>query len=82
MKCELERLKKIDIPKNMIFTEKDNNLILTMNSSCINANMQENRAAFEAWALLGKAKGYKKVVLDVNIHKDIKCNAHYNRFLY
>ena len=31
MKCKLERLKGIDIPKSIIFTEKDNKLILTMN---------------------------------------------------
>ena len=82
MKCKLERLKGIDIPKSIIFTEKDNKLILTMNSSCINANMQKDRAAFEAWALLGKAKGYNEVILKLNIDDTIKCDGHYNRFLY
>ena len=82
MKCKLDRLKGIDIPKSIIFTEKDNKLIITMNSSCINANMQENRAAFEAWALLGKAKGYNEVILKLNIDDTIKCDGHYNRFLY
>ena len=82
MKCKLERLKGIDIPKNIIFTEKNNKLILTMNLNCITANMQENRAAFEAWALLGKVKGYNEVILNLNINNAINSSGHYNRFLY
>ena len=82
MKCKLAKLKDINIPKSIKFTEKDNQLILTMNSSCINANMQENRAAFEAWALLGKAREYNEVILNLDIDDNIKSDGHYNRFLY
>lgn len=82
MKSNLTKLKGIDVPQSIEFKEENEILKLTLNSSCINANMQENRAAFEAWALLGKAKGYKKVILDLNIDKNIESNGHYNRFLY
>lgn len=82
MKSKLEKLKNIDVPKSIKFKESENSLILTMNSSCVNANMQENRAAFEAWALVARAKGYDKVILEEEKNIDVKSKEHYNRFLY
>ena len=48
-------------------------------------NMQEDNAAFEAWALLGKSKGYAKVELfekDNEVQPTKVQTLHYNRFLY
>ena len=73
---------KIHVPEGIGFNEKEDELILTMKQGGINANMQENRASFEAWALLGKAKGYKNVTLELEKNVIIDKEKHYNRFLY
>ena len=84
--CHLSKLNGINIPRDIIFEESDdrNTLILTMKYIGITDNMQEYRAAFEAWALLGKAKKYDKVVLNIenNLVVESKKVLHYNRFLY
>jgi hypothetical protein len=56
-----------------------------MSVACTTANMQDNAAAFEAWALYARVAGYKHVVLSESDFTEelrgIK-NLHYNRFLY
>ncbi len=73
---------KIYVPRDIGFEEKNHQLTLTMKQGGIDANMQENRASFEAWALLGKSKGYKKVILKLEDNIQIDKEKHYNRFLY
>lgn len=85
MKCKLERLKGIDVPNSINFIEQGNKLIIRMPKEAILDNMQENRSAFEAWALLGKSKGYSNVKLEIeeNInYEKIEKRGHFNRFLY
>jgi hypothetical protein len=79
MKLQFDRFSGIDVPKEIGFSEKGDTLILEMNDTGISSNMQENPAAFEAWALLAKAKGYAKVELTANCNKS---DPAYNRFLY
>ena len=85
MKCKLERLKGIDVPNSINFIEQGDKLIIRMPKEAILDNMQENRSAFEAWALLGKSKGYSNVKLEIeeNInYEKIEKRGHFNRFLY
>ena len=58
----------ITIPVDIKFTESCNKEILNleMKYAGIVSNMQKDAAAFEAWSLLGKARGYKKVFLDLD----------------
>lgn len=85
MFCNFEKLKGINIPRDIEFEESKDKatLILTMKHVGIVGNMQDDHSAFEAWALLGKAKKYEKIKLNIeslNIEK--KELGHYNRFLY
>ena len=87
MICNLSKLKKVHVPRDIKFKENEDKdtLFLTMTYNGITDNMQAKRAAFEAWSLLGKARGYKKVNLDIaddvkNIEEEKL--GHYNRFLY
>ena len=88
--CKLSKMEGITIPVNIKFTESCNKEIinLEMNYAGIINDMQKDAAAFEAWSLLGKARGYKKVFLDLDKNcseeKIVKENKleHYNRFLY
>jgi len=83
--CHLSKLDGINIPRDIKFEENEdkNVLTLTMIYEGITDNMQEYRAAFEAWALLGRAKGYDKVLLDIaDFTVETEKLLHYNRFLY
>ena len=82
MKGILTKLQGIDIPRDLKMEEDLDTLILTIQKEGINANMQENASAFEAWALLGKAKGYNKILLKKEKDIEIEKEEHYNRFLY
>jgi hypothetical protein len=56
-----------------------------MSQSCTTANMQENNAAFEAWALYGRTAGYKRVILseyELTSEMSKAEKLHYHRFLY
>ena len=77
----------IRLPKYIGMKESENRktLYLEIDQNYAMKNMQEDNAAFEAWALLGKAKGYAKVELsekDREVHPTKLQELHYNRFLY
>jgi|GEM_PF-1053150 len=81
----ITKIKRSDLPRDIDFTESGNTLYMTMNQDCASENMQDNNAAFEAWALVAKAAGYCEVVLSESESTEelqgIK-KSHYSRFLY
>lgn len=81
----VSRLQGIDVPRDITMEESEdkNTLFLTMQYKGVTEDMQKDYAAFEAWALLGKAKGYSNVILGIeNIYEIKEGLGHYNRFLY
>jgi len=77
------------LPSAISFSKSDDGgtFQMCMDLDCATANMQEDKAAFEAWALSGRVAGYGRVELSGNglpppsgISK-LK-RQHYNRFLY
>jgi hypothetical protein len=83
----LKKIEKDKLPskEKIAFSENGDELTITMNQNGTTANMQNNEAAFEAWALVVKTAGYASVVLSENEHIneiDLDKQLHYNRFLY
>jgi phage anti-repressor protein len=96
MASQFERLKNVAFPKDIGLSEQGSDtLVMQMKRNGLGlgeaaANMQNNAAAFEAWALVIKSHGYDKVILKADIPDSLDhlphlhCNQylHYNRFLY
>ncbi|MDR1379143.1 MAG: hypothetical protein LBJ36_08845 [Synergistaceae bacterium] len=89
MKSRFERLKNIHLPSSIDFLEKDGDtLIMQMASRGFGwgdqpMNMQNDGAAFEAWALVAKTHEYDKVILKGDVPDSLDLSRlHYNRFLY
>lgn len=80
--CKLPKLEGVIIPERLKFKNDGDILILTMSQEGVNSIMQEDASAFEAWALLGKGRGYAKVKLEKEKNITIEKQLHYNRFLY
>ena len=81
----LTRIALSSLPRDIEFSENGDTLLMKMDQACTTANMQENSAAFEAWALYGRTAGYKSVILSESIWTREISNAeklHYHRFLY
>jgi len=85
---KITKVKATALPRNkdkILFSEDGNIFFITMTQNGSTSNMQENNAAFEAWALYAMTMGYDRVVLAETEHtdelQDIK-KLHYNRFLY
>lgn len=89
MRLQFERLAGIDFPSNISFSEKNRDIfVMQMTPDGLGlgdnvANMQDDKAAFEAWALIIKAHGYDKIILEGDV-PDFSgfSHPHYNRFLY
>jgi len=84
----LTKIKASALPRNkdkILFSEDGNTFYITMTQSGATSNMQENNAAFEAWAFYAMTMGYDRVILTETEHSEelqgIK-KLHYNRFLY
>jgi hypothetical protein len=56
------------LPHDIGFSESGDGktFLMCMDHGCVTANMQENRAAFEAWALCARGAGYKRVELSAS----------------
>ena len=75
------------LPSGIAFSEKGDTCIIGMNQAGTTGNMQNNNAAFEAWALVAKAAGYTSVKLSENecikeMDMTKSQKLHYYRFLY
>jgi hypothetical protein len=89
MNLQLKRLEGVDLPRDIRFSEKDSGaLAMQMTPNGLGwgkepADMLEDAAAFEAWALVAKSHGYDKVVLEGDVPDTYDLSyLHYNRFLY
>ena len=90
MKVTFEKLKGIRLPREIEFSPNGDILTIRMNEKGVNENMQEDEAAFEAWALVARAKEYKKIQLDISALPDgekvgiytLPEHLHLNRFIY
>ena len=86
--ASMSKLTKIELsklPRNIMYAEDGNTFMMTMNRACTSANMQGNKAAFEAWALFARTHGYSRVVLsesDCTRTLSAAEKLHYHRFLY
>jgi len=86
---EVAKIKSLKLPKYLDITEADGVVTLSMqaikrdkNSYGVLANMQQDDAAFEGWAICMKAAVPEwKFMLDWDFPEDKK-NGHYQRFLY
>jgi len=77
----LTKMGRVRLPSDIKFSEYGETAFMEMSAAGATANMQEDRAAFEAWALCLNAHGYEKVELSLigTVETD---NLHYQRFLY
>ena len=81
----LTKIKFSNLPRDISYREDGDTFVMEMSQSCATANMQENRAAFEAWALYARTAGYKQIVLSENVWtRELNKleKLHYNRFLF
>ena len=84
----LTKLKYSELPSNknkIAFFEDGDIFYIEIGIDGMTANMQDNNAAFEAWALVAKAAGYSRIVLSDNEQANELVGIsklHYNRFLY
>jgi len=80
--------RNIKLPQSIKFTSTGNTLSMYLSADCVKANMQDNAATFEGWALaLKRWLGFNSVVLnwtskDADISKNADASLHYQRFLY
>jgi len=72
-------MKDIERPSGICFSENGDTFIITMKKSGMESNMQKDSAAFEAWALVARSKGYSRVLLEIS---SLPEGFHSNRFLY
>ena len=73
----------VKLPSAISFTSTGTTVLMRLGSSCVEANMQENAAAFEGWALA--LKRWLPDVAGVELGWDFACvdsDPHYQRFLY
>ena len=85
MQSGYRQIQRGDLPRKIEFWTNGSDIKIVLNHSCTISNMQENNAAFEAWALLLKSEGYKNIELsekDTNMPLSLKDQLHYNRFIY
>jgi len=77
------KMRLIKLPSKIIFKEISNKkLSLSMPRDCVNKNVQDDSAAFEAWILILKSwTGYNLFELNWDSCRDNK-DLHYQRFLY
>jgi len=84
----LTKIKESALPhikEKILFSEDGNTFLITMSQAGATLNMQDNYAAFEAWALVAKAAGYERVLLSESEQTEEMQGIeklHYNRFLY
>ena len=81
----LTKIKMNSLPRDIKYAEDGNTFLMTMSQACTSANMQENKSAFEAWALFARTWGYKRVVLsESDCMRELSAaeKLHYHRFLY
>ncbi len=82
MRALLEKEFGTKLPRGIGWKREDDKLLIEMTEAGITSNMQNDSSAFEAWALLAKANGYKQIVLSEAIINGTPDKLHYNRFLY
>ena len=73
----------VKLPSAISFTVNGATVLMHLDSSCVEANMQENAAAFEGWAL--SLKRWLPDVTGVELGWDFagdRSDPHYQRFLY
>jgi len=83
--AKLSKISKSKLTKGISFSENRETFLMNMCKKSTTSNMQEDRAAFEAWALYAISAGYKKVILSEQDFSGKLSAAeilHYNRFLY
>ncbi len=76
--------RKIKLPSSIIFTRDGKTVRMRLESSSVKANMQDNQASFEGWALALKrwlSKEFDRVELSWVFTEDAS-DPHYQRFLY
>lgn len=76
--------RKIGLPRSIKFMIDGRTVQMYLDSSCVEANMQENRASFEGWALALKRwlpEHLSQVELSWDHLGDLS-DPHYQRFLY
>jgi hypothetical protein len=79
------KIERHDLPRKVEFWQDGDTLKMIMSHSCTTANMQDNNAAFEAWALVLKSEGYGRIVLSESESPEsptLTMKQHYNRFLF
>lgn len=72
--------KSVKLSANLTIEDADGVVSLTMNARFSAANMQQDAAAFETWALALKVAGARKVILRWN--DNAQAGAHFCRFSY
>ncbi len=77
----LTEMRRARFPSDIKFWEYGETAYMEISAAGAIANMQEDKAAFEAWASCLKAHGYEKVELSLNGTVETY-NPHYQRFLY
>lgn len=77
----LTKTGRVRFPSDIKFLEYGGTVVMEMSAAGATANMQEDKATFEAWALCLKAHGYENVELSLNGTVGTN-NPHYQRFLY
>ena len=82
----ITKIPRGNLPAKIMFIEEGDTLHMKMRQDNTSANMQENNAAFEAWAFYAKSEGYERIILSESEPEKeidlIKEQQHYNRFLY
>jgi len=84
--CERNIANNIGLPRDIQFKIIGNDVEMMMSSQGVVGNMQEDKAAFEGWALVLKRWGhFEKVILswdNPTFDPDTPQAAHYQRFLF
>jgi hypothetical protein len=73
----------VKLPSAIIFTSYGATVLMHLDSFCVEANMQENAAAFEGWALA--LKRWLPEITQVELRWNftgVDSDPHYQRFLY
>ena len=78
----VSRDNRIKLPHGIDFVKTDSNVLEIVLKNGTNANMQEDCAAFEGWAIVLRRwlKEFDKIILKWDYSK--KEDLHYKRFLY
>jgi hypothetical protein len=81
---ERNQRRNIALPSSIKFIIEGKTVRMSMGSSSVKANMQDNQASFEGWALALKrwlSKDFDRVELSWEFTEDVS-DPHYQRFLY